>query len=347
MYQICAATSQSVAPHTVSDVCVCVSVYHSYGGHTSCKVLCLSRAETRIESVSIDAFFAGRITCARMYRPIPSGAPEEDVLNRRVAINCTVGVAIVFAATSCVIFSSGNVHVTLLSFPFISLFMTTVAVSVGSKLLSFECMPPIWRAFLGTSIASQFAAFYCAQPEELKKFPELWLQGRMGARLISFLVGIIIVSMPRTMRWKLVTASMASLASCFLVGYMLLLIGVTWPNIHFTLIYFLEHTGAMWIGVGSMHTVGSYLTATFSKLRGKLAESELRIGELEQARRDALEMDFFRAYQLAYKHEAASDMGPSEGGVGSVAESQSESDLSSATHYTTKQSACAHVVFVS
>ena len=60
----------------------------------------------------------------------------------------------------------------------------------------------------------------------------------------------------------LVTASMASLASCFLVGYMLLLLGIDHDQYSLHVIYFLEHTGAMWIGVGSMHTVGGYL-ATF------------------------------------------------------------------------------------
>ena len=279
------------------------------------------------------------ITCARMHSTVPSGAHEEDVLNQHVATGCTVSMAIIFPAVSFVIFSSCDVtsDVAVLPFPLISLYVAMVAIGFWLKRLSFECMPTIWRVFVATSLASQFVAFYFARDEELKKFPELWLPGRGGVRIISVLAGIIIASMPRAMRWKLVTASMASLASCVLVGYLLLRIGVTGPNVLFTLIYFVEHNGAMWIGIGSMHAVSSYFSASFSQLRGKIAESELRIGELEQARRDALERDFLIAYQREY--EAPCSEGSSERDVRSDSTRQS-SEISHYTHHTTKQSAC-------
>ena len=270
------------------------------------------------------------------YSTIPSGAHEEDVLNQRVATGSIVSMAIIFPAVSFVIFSSGDVisDVTVLPFPVISLIVAMVAIGYWLKMLSFECMPTIWRVILATALASQLAAFYFARDAEVKKFPELWLPYRGCVRIISFLAGIFIASMPRTMRWKLVTMSMVSLASCVLVGYLLFRIGVTWPNGYFTLTYFLEHTGATWIGMGSMHAFSSYLTATYSQLRGKIAESELRIGELEQARRDALERDFLIAYQR--EHEAPCSEGSSEKDVRSDSEWQSESAISRASHHTAK-----------
>jgi hypothetical protein len=281
------------------------------------------------------------------YSTIPSVAHEEDVLNQRVATGCTVSMAIIFPAVSFVIFSSGDVtsNVPVLPFPLISLIVIMVAIGYWLEMLSFECMPTIWRVILATCLASQLVAFYFARDAELKKFPELWLPARGCVRSISVLAGIIVASMPRKMRWKLVTMSMVSLASCVLCGYLLFRIGVTWPNGYFTLIYFLEHIGAAWIGMGSMHAVSSYLTATYSQLRGRIAESELRIGELEQARRDALERDFLIAYQrdergflIAYQreHGAPRSEGSSEKDVRSDSEWQSESAISSASHHTVK-----------
>ena len=284
-----------------------------------------------------------------MYSTIPGGAHEEDMLNQRVATGCTVGLAIMFPAVSFIIFSSGDVRsdVTVLPFPLISLIVATVAIGFRLKLFNFEWMPAIWRVILATCLASQLVAFYFAQDAELKKFPELWLPLRGGVRIISVLAGIIIASLPRPMRWKLATAWMVSLASCTLVGYLLLRIGVTWPNVHFALIYLLEHTGAMWIGIGSMHAVSSYFTATFSKLRARIAYSELRIGELEQARRDALERDFLIAHQREYEAPRSERSSVYEGDAHSDSTWQSDGVISNSTHYTAKQSACANVVFAS
>jgi hypothetical protein len=196
-------------------------------------------------------------------------------------------------------------------------------------------MPTIWRVFLATCLASQLVAFYFAQDAELKKFPELWLPARGCVRTISVLAGIIIASMPRNMRWKMDTMLMITMGSCVLVGYLLHRIGLSWPNVYFTLIYFLEHTGAMWIGIGSMHAVSSYLTATYSRLRDKIAESELRIGELEQARRETLEKDFLIAYQREY--ESPCSEGTSETDEPSHSELQSEGVISAiASHHTAK-----------
>ena len=196
-------------------------------------------------------------------------------------------------------------------------------------------MPTIWRFILATCLTSQLAAFYFAQDAELKQFPELWLPAREFVRTISVLAGIIIASMPCTMRWKLATMSMVTIASCVLVGYLVFRIGVTWPNVHFTLIYLLEHTGAMWIGIGCMHAVSSYFTATYSKLRARIAYSERRIGELEQARRDALERDFLIGRQREYEGSWSERSSVSEGDV----HSDSTCLHSGFTHHTAKQSA--------
>ena len=173
--------------------------------------------------------------------------------------------------------------------------LCTSAIAAGSVLAAIAVLtsrralasfPTVFKVAALTAVVINIFDFLLASPAALKEYPELLSKGGSGVRAACFVGGLVIAAMPSTtLRWRLTLTAQLSLVK--LIPAAILAYRMRDDGLIFAWYYADRMT--FLIGFCFMHTITNY-TSGLSK---QLAESDRRVAELEEARRDSIARDFF------------------------------------------------------
>ena len=180
-----------------------------------------------------------------------------------------------------------------------------------------------------------------ASPAALKEYPESLSKGGSGVRAACFVGGLVIAAMPSTtLRWRLTLVAQLSLVK--LIPAAILAYRMRDDGLLFAWYYADRMT--FLLGFCGMLSITNY-TSGLSK---QLAESDRRVAELEEARRDSIAREFFARHSPGVALDAlavpsrASDYSGSESleeeipGAGFYSAAGTAANWSPASHHTAK-----------
>ena len=176
--------------------------------------------------------------------------------------------------------------------------LCTSAIAAGSVLAAIAVLtsrralasfPTAFKvAALAAAVINIFDSLL-ASPSALKEYPELMSKGGSGVRAACFVGGLVIAATPSTtLRWRLTLLAQLSLVKLIPAAILAYRMRDTSDALGFALFYYADRMTFL-VGFCCMHTITNY-TSGLSK---QLAESDRRVAELEEARRDAIAREFF------------------------------------------------------
>ena len=206
--------------------------------------------------------------------------PGDDEFKQRVICGAMVGLA---SSMSYGAYSS-------------SWMLCTSAIAAGSVLAAIAVLtsrralasfPTVFKVAALTAVVINIFDFLLASPAALKEYPELLPKGGSGVRAACFVGGLVIAAMPSTtLRWRLTLTAQLSLVK--LIPAAILAYRMRDDGLIFALFYYADRMTFL-LGFFGMLSITNY-TSGLSK---QLAESDRRVAELEEARRDSIARDFF------------------------------------------------------
>ena len=155
------------------------------------------------------------------------------------------------------------------------------------RISSLASFPTVFKVAALTAVVINIFDFLLASPAALKEYPELLSKGGSGVRAACFVGGMVIAAMPSTtLRWRLTLTAQLSLVK--LIPAAILAYRMRDDGLIFAVGYYADRMTFL-LGFGLMYTVTNYT----SGLNKQLAESDRRVAELEEARRDSIAREFF------------------------------------------------------
>ena len=160
------------------------------------------------------------------------------------------------------------------------------AIAVLTSRRALASFPTVFKVAALTAVVINIFDFLLASPAALKEYPESLSKGGSGVRAACFVGGLVIAAMPSTtLRWRLTLVAQLSLVK--LIPAAILAYRMRDDGLIFAWYYADRMT--FLVGFCGMHAITNY-TSGLSK---QLAESDRRVAELEEARRDSIARDFF------------------------------------------------------
>ena len=229
--------------------------------------------------------------------------------------------------------------------------LCTSAIAAGSVLAAIAVLtsrralasfPTVFKVAALTAVVINIFDFLLASPAALKEYPELLSKGGSGVRAACFVGGLVIAAMPSTtLRWRLTLTAQLSLVK--LIPAAILAYRMRDDGLVFAVFYYADRMTFL-LGFCGMLTITNY-TSGLSK---QLAESDRRVAELEEARRDSIAREFFARHSPGVALDAvavpsrASDYSGSESleeeipGAGFYSAAGTAANWSPASHHTAK-----------
>ena len=229
--------------------------------------------------------------------------------------------------------------------------LCTSAIAAGSVLAAIAVLtsrralasfPTVFKVAALTAVVINIFDFLLASPAALKEYPELLSKGGSGVRAACFVGGLVIAAMPSTtLRWRLTLTAQLSLVK--LIPAAILAYRMRDDGLIFAVFYYADRMTFL-LGFCGMLTITNY-TSGLSK---QLAESDRRVAELEEARRDSIAREFFARHSPGVALDAlavpsrASDYSGSESleeeipGAGFYSAAGTAANWSPTSHHTAK-----------
>lgn len=215
------------------------------------------------------------------------------------------------------------------------------AIAVLTSRRALASFPTVFKVAALTAVVINIFDFLLASPAALKEYPESLSKGGSGVRAACFVGGLVIAAMPSTtLRWRLTLVAQLSLVK--LIPAAILAYRMRDDGLIFAWYYADRMT--FLVGFCGMHAITNY-TSGLSK---QLAESDRRVAELEEARRDSIAREFFARHSPGVALDAiavpsrASDYSGSESleeeipGAGFYSAAGTAANWSPASHHTAK-----------
>ena len=205
--------------------------------------------------------------------------PSDDEFKQRIICGAMVGLA---SSMSYGAYSSSW----MLCTSAIAAGSVIAAIAVLTSRRALASFPTVFKVAALTAVIINIFDFLLASPATLKEYPELLSKGGSGVRAACFVGGLVIAAMPSTtLRWRLTLTAQLSLVK--LIPAAILAYRMRDDGLIFAWYYADRMT--FLLGFCLMYTVTNYT----SGLNKQLAESDRRVAELEEARRDSIAREFF------------------------------------------------------